>query len=142
MNEYAAVLLDAVDTVVVDWVERCVASRATGLHDAARLAGETARAEIVDELRELFDTDIDEQRANPLAVMRRGVRFPAAVLTAAGVAPVVRPEFERNAFPDDIYGLSPATWTDVDESLREPGLIWGVSKAKEHLDRRRLEGRR
>jgi hypothetical protein len=41
-----------------------------------------------------------------------------------------------------VYDLSPATWGDVDESLQEPGLIWGAWKAKTVLERRRAEGRR
>ena len=53
-----------------------------------------------------------------------------------------RDEFEERAFPDDVYRLSPATWSDVDPSLHEPGIIWGAYKAKTVLDRRRAEGKR
>jgi hypothetical protein len=35
-----------------------------------------------------------------------------------------------------VYGLSPATWTDVDPDLHEPGIVWGAWKAKTVLDRR------
>ena len=43
-------------------------------------------------------------------------------------------------FPDDDYDLSPATFADIDESLHEPGLVWGAAKAHVVLTRRR--GRR
>ena len=46
--------------------------------------------------------------------MRRGSRRPA-IETSSQCA----------AFPDDVYDLAPATWTDVDESLQEPGIASG-----------------
>jgi hypothetical protein len=58
------------------------------------------------------------------------------------VPPIRRSEFDRETFPDDVYGLSPATWSDIDESVHDPGLFWGAWKAKTVLDRRRDEGRR
>ena len=56
--------------------------------------------------------------------------------------PVVRPAFEEEAFPDDDYGLTPATWADIDPALHERGLVWGAAKAHVVLSRRRAEGRR
>ena len=75
-------------------------------------------------------------------MLRGAVRYPTAVLEAAGVPPVVRDEFAERAFPADVYDLAPATWRDLDESVHEPGLVWGAWKAKTFLDRRRQEGRR
>jgi hypothetical protein len=69
------------------------------------------------------------------------VRFPTEVLRRFGVPTPKRDDFAAEAFPDDAYGLSPATWADVDESLREPGLMWGAWKAHTVLARRRAEGR-
>jgi hypothetical protein len=109
---------------------------------AAREAGARAAAEVGAELRTFLAQDVDEQRTNPLTILRRAVRFPAAVLEAAGVPPVRRDEFAERAFPDDPYGLAPATWRDVDDSLHDPGVVWGAWKAKTVLDRRRAEGRR
>jgi hypothetical protein len=51
------------------------------------------------------------------------------LLTNLGCAPVVRDEFDERSFPDDVYGLSPATWVDIDEALVEPGIEWGAWKA-------------
>ena len=145
MEEHAEALAEAVDRVLAAWVERSVArimeayqgSVPAEVRAAAAGAGEAARSEVGAELRELLERDIDDQRTNPLSVLRDAVRFPTAVLRVAGVPPVVRDDFKERAFPDDIYDLAPATWRDVDETLHEPGLVWGAWKAGEHLRRRR-----
>jgi hypothetical protein len=150
VDTYARTLADQVDQVLPTWVEREVGrimrawsgSVPAEIAAEARLAGQAARDDIGPRLRQLLATDIDAQRTNPLTVLRSAVVYPTAVLRAAGVPEVQRPEFEERAFPDDIYGLSPASWRDIDESLHEPGLIWGAWKAKQHLDRRRAEGNR
>ncbi len=145
MEEHAEALAEAVDRVLAG------VGGAVGGEDHGGVPGErarrracrgrrrrrAARSEVGAELRELLERDIDDQRTNPLSVLRGAVRFPTAVLRAAGVPPVVRDDFAERAFPDDIYDLSPATWRDVDESLHEPGLVWGAWKAGEHLRRRR-----
>lgn len=145
----AAELADAVERALPGWVERGVRRLATAhfgtvspeVAAAARAAGARARADVGAELRAFLALDIDDQRTNPLAVLRAAVRFPTAVLREAGVPEVVRDEFAERAFPDDVYDLAPATWRDVDESLHEPGLVWGAWKARTVLGRRRAEGR-
>jgi hypothetical protein len=64
------------------------------------------------------------------------VKYPTAVLRQAGVPPVDRDRFRQEAFPDDFYDLSPASWSDIDPSLTEPGINWGAAKAFEHRRRR------
>lgn len=148
-DRYAEELAAAVERALPRWVEREVRRLMTAFRGgidadtlaAARAAGVQARDEVGARLRALLCTDIDEQRTNPLAVLRGAVRYPTEVLRAAGVPPVVRDEWDERAFPDDVYGLSPAGWKDVDESLHEPGLVWGAWKAQQHLRRRRAEGR-
>jgi hypothetical protein len=150
VDDPSAALAAAVDAVLTDWVESSVeriviAYRGDvpeGLVTAARDAATAARADIGTELRRFLAMDVDEQSTNPLTILRRAVRYPTAVLRDAGVPEVVRDEFRERAFPEDVYDLSPATWGDVDESLQEPGLVWGAWKAKTVLDRRRAEGRR
>lgn len=149
IDEYSQALLDAMHDAVPRWVDRCVrsvaASQSITLDDEAerRLAaacGE-ARDDVMDRLRRLLETDVDEQRSNPLDVLRRSVHHPTAVLVSLGAVPVQRDEFAVRVFPDDVYGLGPAAFADVDETLTEPGIIWGAFKAKTVLDRRRAEGR-
>jgi len=139
----AAALADAVEAALPGWVERSVATRAPladgELRAAAAEAGRRAAAEGGGEVRALLATDVDEQRANPLALLRRAVRYPTDVLRAAGVAPPRRDPFSERSFPDDAYDLSPATWADVDPSLHERGIVWGAAKAHVVLARRRSE---
>lgn len=150
MNPYSEQLAEAVEPTVAPWVVRCIdrllvaarIERSAELEERSRVAAADATAFVRDELRAFLELDVDQQRTNPLAVLRAAVRFPTAVLRDAGVPEVRRDEFEERAFPADVYRLSPATWADVDESLHEPGIIWGAWKAKTVLDRRREEGRR
>jgi hypothetical protein len=150
LARYAEALAEAVDGALAGWVDRSVRRvlAAQGIpvdEDTARAidaAAAAARAEGTPRLRALLATDIDEQGANPLAVLRSLVRLPTAVLRTAGARPVARDEFQARAFPEDVYDLSPAGFSDVDPSLHEPGLEWGAAKAHIHLARRRREGKR
>lgn len=147
MNEYPQHLADAVREVIEPWLIRCVVDtsiRVTGTCAAPLRANalEMARVcapTVMAELNALLDTDVDAQRTNPLSVLRAAVRHPTALLRDAGIAEVRRDDFAVRSFPADGYNLSPATWADIDESLVEPGLIWGAWKAKTVLDRRRAE---
>ena len=143
VDPYAAALADAVEEAVPAWVERSVARvLAAAGRDAdpdvlerAADAGRRARDEVMERLRPLLDTDIDDQRSTPLTILRDAVRFPTEVLRNAGVPPVERDHFAARAFPDDVYDLTPASFADVDPSLQEPGIVWGASKAHAHLQR-------
>jgi hypothetical protein len=143
---YAAALADAVDAALATWIERAVAGRWSAwsgtpapadLVAQAQAAGERARAELIPELRDLLATDVDAQRANPLAIVRRAVPHATAVLRGAGVPPVARDAHAQRLFPDDDYDLTPATFGDLDPSVHEPGLVWGAAKAHVVLARRR-----
>ncbi len=141
----SAELLDAIARTLPGWVERMVRERTTeagiAFDDAARAAAATAGAEAATEvlprLQALLSTDIDEQRTNPLSVLRGAVRFPTAVLASLGVPPRDRDDFAVRSFPEDVYDLSPAAFADVDPELHEHGLRWGAAKAYVHLRRRR-----
>ena len=147
---YAAALADAVDAAIPGWVTRAVSAvlAAQGLPAggevaaAAEAAGAAARADGAPRVRALLAADIDDQRGNPLAILRSLVRYPTDVLRAAGARPVPRDEFATRNFPEDVYDLAPAAFADVDPALHDPGLVWGAAKAHVHLARRRREGRR
>jgi hypothetical protein len=102
--------------------------------DAGRAAAE-ATVSVSADIRRLLALDAERQPTNPLSILRAAVRYPTAVLQRAGVPPVVRDAFRERAFPDDSYDLAPASWRDIDESLHEPGIIWGAWKAKTVMDR-------
>ncbi len=110
------------------------------LDQAAAAAGRAAVDEVVPALEALFALGVDEQRASPLGIVRQAVRFPTAVLADAGVAPVERSAYQVQHFPDDLYGLTPMTFADLDPALGELGLVWGAAKARAHLARHRTEG--
>lgn len=95
---------------------------------------------MLEHVRLLLTTDIDEQRANPLAIVRSGLGPATMLLASLGSATIERDPFAVQAFPDDVYDLAPATFGDIDESLQELGLRWGAAKAHVHLSRRRAEG--
>ncbi len=145
VDDHAADLLAGVDAALARWVVRSVARIMTAWAghvpaDAARAAedaGQEARAATVPELRSLLDTDVDAQRETPLTIIRSAVRFPTAVLRDAGVPPVERDPFEVRAFPDDAYGLTPASFADVSPELADLGIAWGAAKAMEHRRRHR-----
>lgn len=150
LARHAADLAADIERVLPGWVERCVQQVADAwrpgaageLAPAAAAAGERAAADVGPRVRALLTTDVDRQATGPLAVLREAVRYPTEVLHAAGVPPVERDEFARQAFPADVYDLSPASFADVDPSLNEAGIVWGAAKAHVVLARRRAEGLR
>ena len=91
------------------------------------------------ELTELLSSDVDEQRTTPLSIVRRAGAMVAAELERHGV-PATEPPPHADVATG--YGLAPASWSDVDQSLHEPGLVWGAWKAMTILRRRRDEGLR
>lgn len=151
MAGFAEALADGVAAAVGPWVVASVErvhlavtgerAPAAVLDDARRVADE-AEADVVPRVRALLATDVDEQRTNPLSIVRGAVRYPTAVLRRAGVAPVERDPMAVQQFPDDDYDLTPASFAELDPSLQDLGLTWGAAKAHVHLSRRRAEGRR
>jgi hypothetical protein len=131
-NELASRVIE----VLPSWVDRTVRRF---LADAEQDAVDAAAASAVDAvegpLRSLLAADLDEQRGTPLTIIRRAVQYPTAVLEAAGVPPVQRDPFAERSFPLDHYDLSPGSWSDLDESLGDPGLRWSVAKAFLHRQR-------
>lgn len=146
---YSTGLLDAVLVDVPAWiisrVEEALTRSRTGDHDAVR----SRLAEIVErttdqvrrELGGLLSTDVDEQRSNPLHVLRAATSHATAILREAGIEPARRDEFDASVMPDDLYALGPLTWRDVSEDVHEAGISWGAWKAATVLDRRRREGK-
>jgi hypothetical protein len=48
---------------------------------------------------------------------------------------VDRDSVSEEMFPDDPYGLTPASLADIDPALQELGLRWGAAKAWTHKRR-------
>ena len=144
LSEAAEMLADGAIAALPGWVERCVAQvceragvATASLGDSARTAGVRCAAETGPPLRDLLATDVDEQQTTPLSVLRGAVRFPTQVLSDGGVPAFVRDDFDASRFPDDPFGLTPASFADIDPALGPIGIAWGAAKAFEVLQRRR-----
>jgi hypothetical protein len=139
--ESGSAIVIGVERELPGWVQRQVARIADAwgrLDPAARgrataeavVAGEVAMLRVVGELRELLGTDPGDQATTPLQIVRTAYREPTAVLVAAGIPPVERDGFDVRTWPDDVYGLVPATFGDLgDPDLAPLHLAWGVAKA-------------
>lgn len=90
-------------------------------------------------LQELFKAEATNQAVSPLAVLREATHFATEVLQKLQVPASERDKFDVEVFPDDIYDLYPRNFADVDESLTEPGLVWGVAKAWHHMGLRKQD---
>ena len=149
LSRLGAELADAVTAALPRWVERSVIELVwawTGTPgpeevEAARAAGVAAAADVGPELHGLLAADVDEQWTNPMTIVRRAVAPATAALRTAGVGEVVRSPEDEARFPDDVYGLTPGTFAELDPALHEPGIIWGAVKARAHLARHRPPGR-
>jgi hypothetical protein len=130
-------LVDGIAAVLDGWLIGAVTRFRPELAEEAAAAAADGAPAVIAELRELVELDLDEQTTTPLTVLRRAVSIPTAVLSAAGVEPLRRDPFDVTAFPDDLYGLTPAAFNDVDGSLGGLGIRWGAAKAHVHLSRRR-----
>ena len=146
LAELGAQLAVHVRAAVPAWVTRCVEERlapdAAG-RDAvmadAEDAGRAAADAVAAALATLLAAPVDAQWSTPLEIVRGAVSYPTAVLVAAGVAPSRRDRFDQERFPEDLFGLTPASLEALDPSLAEPGIAWGAAKAFAH--RRRHGGR-
>ena len=144
----ASALLEAAVEATPSWVARSVneivGSQGLEVDDAhaERVADARERAQrfIETNLGALLRTDIDQQRSTPLTIFRDAARFPVEVLHAAGASEVHRIDVDRWAFPNDPFGVTPASLADMGPSVHEAGIAWGAAKAHVHLSRRRAEG--
>jgi hypothetical protein len=147
LAHYASELADGIDETLAGWVVRSVQRRWPGPLPAevGHRAAEAGRATVADvggRVRELLETDIDQQWTSPLALLRTAVRYPTEVLAAADVPRPPRDPEAQRLHPDDAYDLTPAAFADIDPALHDRGIAWGAAKAHVHLSRRRREGRR
>ncbi len=149
MDEYAQSLSTAVDSALPRWVERSVRTRLAqanvavddGMAQQIDMAVAAALSDVMPRLVALLSADVDAQSTTPLEILRSAVVHPTAVLQRAGVLPALRDDYVARRFPDDIYDLSPANYADIDQSLADPALAWGASKAMAHMKRHGSENK-
>jgi len=142
-------LLDATRRLAPGWLVRTTTTAAarSGLAidaDDGELAAVVDRAvtELLAALTDLVTTDVDEQRTNPLSLFRQAVTAPNELLLRRGARPPTADRFSADHFPADAFGLGPASWSDIDPGLPEPGIARGAWQALTVLRRRREEGLR
>jgi hypothetical protein len=128
------ILLAALSDEIPKWSASVVEQRG-GDPAKGSEAGKRAYEALEPELRNLLTADIDAQRGTPLSILRRAVEWPTAVLSAAGAVPITRDPDDEARFPDDVYGLTPAAFSDFGEASGDAGLRWSVGKAFEHKRR-------
>lgn len=146
-DEPVTELLSAAGVAAPGWLRRVTLQAAgspppPGLNEAVEEMVAVQSVRLRGELEALLRTDVDEQRTNPLSLFRSAVDAPTRLLQRFEIAPPPPDAFAGERFPDDPYRLGPATWSDIDPALHEPGLTWGAWKALTVLRRRRHEGLR
>ena len=145
MNEVGRQLAQELEIALPGWVEasvRCIYRAWTHewnqqIAREARGAGKRCAADIGKRLRDLLESDMDQQNTNPMSILREAVKYPTEVLKNHSVPPVERDEFAENNFPDDLYALTPTAFSDFGQTVHDLGIAWGAAKAHTHLSRRR-----
>jgi len=146
LEGYPLALLHAVDAAFEEWYGGRIVAIASAAGavldgtDTARVSAEAARW-VSGELAAFLAVDVDEQRTNPLHLLRSASRFATDLLDRSGVPRPVRDEFETRAMPDDVFAVGPLAWVDLGDDVHEAGISWGAWKAATVLTRRRAEGK-
>ncbi|MFM8826904.1 MAG: hypothetical protein ACKORY_12300 [Actinomycetota bacterium] len=146
LEGYPLALLRAVDAAFEGWYLgrlNAIASTRGAVLDGNEAAGVSAEAAhwVRSELAAFLAVDVDEQRTNPLHLLRSAARFATDLLDSAGAVRPVRDEFESRSMPDDVFAVGPLAWVDLGDDVHEAGISWGAWKAATVLSRRRAEGK-
>jgi hypothetical protein len=142
LSEAGDAIVDGVHAALPRWIEGRIAFIANAwdrldpatraaLDERASAAGVAVAERVAGELRTFFATPVAEQRTTPLEIVRSATDDVTALLRAVGIPSVERDAFDERAFPDDLYGITPASLSDLgDESLGPWQLAWGLAKAR------------
>lgn len=134
-DRYSRDLLRAVEKSFGPWFRgrlREIAGREDARLDAA---ADRANAWVSSELASLLATDPEEQRTNPLQLLRTAARIASPVLHELNLPVPSRDEFESRAMPEDEYGIGPLAWIDLGDDVHEAGITWGAWKAATIISR-------
>ena len=116
---------------IADAWGRLDAPARASLDAAASDAAVMTTTRVTDALSVLFGTEAAAQRTTPLEIVRTAAVDVADVLREAGIPPVERDAFDERAFPDDAYGVTPSSLSDLgDDDLGPLQLAWGLAKAR------------
>lgn len=143
LEAYPEALFDAVATSYGPWLMRRLTDLSRGTLDHQKIidvVDASTHAALLD-LRRFLATDVDDQKSNPLQLLRESTRLANELLASLTVAPAPRDEYEERAMPHDVFGVGPLTWRDLSEEVHDAGITWGAWKAATVLSRRREEGK-
>lgn len=144
-TEFVAIglrLAEAMNIAIERWLSHQLAVRleASGRANddtyqrAEQLAAETAVA-VAAQIQQLAATPIDLQATTPLSIVRSALQPATALLSDSQVPPAVRDSDDVARFPDDTFGLTPASFADIDLELASVAVEWGAAKAWLHKQR-------
>lgn len=149
LDSYPRDLYNAVIAAVPSWISRRmleissqggISAGADVMSSIDEVIQETLN-QVSGDLFALLATDVDEQRFNPLQVIREANVFANQALMAADVPVPHRDAFDAQVMPHDTYAFGPLTWRDLSEDVHDAGISWGAWKAATVLTRRRNEGK-
>jgi hypothetical protein len=149
LESYPRDLFMAVIHAVPSWVARRMleiashggVSAGADFMEAIESVSKLTMQQISGDLLALLTTDVDQQRFNPLQVIREANVFANQSLAMLGVPVPPRDEFDTKVMPHDSYAVGPLTWKDLSEEVHDAGISWGAWKAATVLTRRRAEGK-
>jgi hypothetical protein len=149
LESYPKDLFMAVIHAVPSWVARRMleiashggVSAGADFMDAIESVSRETVQQLSGDLLALLATDVDQQRFNPLQVIREANVFANESLAIFGVPVPRRDEFDAQVMPHDHYAVGPLTWKDLSEDVHDAGITWGAWKAATVLTRRRAEGK-
>ena len=149
LESYPKDLFMAVIHAVPSWVARRMleiashggVSAGADFMDAIESVSRETVQQLSGDLLALLATDVDQQRFNPLQVIREANVFANESLAMLGVPVPRRDEFDAQVMPHDHYAVGPLTWKDLSEDVHDAGITWGAWKAATVLTRRRAEGK-
>lgn len=149
LEQYPQDLYSAVVAAVPHWISRRIEEimKDVATEDVAQLQDEIVEVAtqvlhtVENALFEILLQDVDEQRQNPMHVIRTSINSATELLSRYEVPLPHRDEFEIKAMPNDVYAIGPLTWKDLSEDVHETGITWGAWKAAVIVSRRRNEGK-
>lgn len=141
LNPYSQSLLDAVLEAIPSWLMRKISEVAPRIDIDTNSIIDSTVNDVREKFVQLLALDVDDQRINPLHILRQSTRFVTTALIENGVPPVARDEFDQQSMPNDVYSFGPLTWRDLSENVHDAGITWGAWKAASVLTRRRTEGK-
>ena len=129
----AASISEALRNAFVAAFSGYVIERARGLGvdpDVLAASIEEGARWLDNELARVLCDPFASQRQSPLEIFRSALEHPTHALTEAGVETPRRDPAVRDALPEDVYDLAPASSQSLGEAAWKAHIAWGIAKAE------------